>query len=127
MFNMLADKDEGDDMDTADDATMATQTAAYTTESTLGNTYGGATTIPSEISMAINQLAANQVAIQQQMAVMTLAANSPSPHMQFHIPTIQNMGQQPFAGAAQGNSTLGKAEEATSVEDVVEMHRKPWR
>jgi hypothetical protein len=33
---------------------------------------------------------------------MTFTANSPSPHTQFQIPPIQNMGQQPFAGAAQG-------------------------
>jgi hypothetical protein len=33
---------------------------------------------------------------------MTLAANVPAHHTQFHIPPIQNMGQQPFAGAAQG-------------------------
>jgi hypothetical protein len=102
MFNMLADKDKDDDTDMVNNATMVTQTTAYSTESTLGNTYGGATTIPSEISMAINQLAANQVAIQQQMAAMMFAANSSSPHMQFHIPPIQNMGQQPFAGVAQG-------------------------
>ncbi len=102
MFNMLADKDNDDDTVTANDAIKVTQTAVYTTTSTLGNTYGGATTIPSETSTAINQLAANQVAIQQQMAVMTFAANSPSPHTQFQISPIQNMGQQPFAGAAQG-------------------------
>ncbi len=109
MFNVLGRKDE--DTDTADDATAttATQTAAFTTVGTLGNTYGGATTIPLEISMAINQLAANQLAIQQQMAAMTFAANSPSPHMQFQIPPIQNMGQQSFVGAAQGiyNTTQG--------------------
>ncbi len=109
MFNKLGSKDE--DTDTANDATAttATQTAAFTTVSTLGTTYGGATTIPSEISTAINQLAANQLAIQQQMATMTFAANSPSPHTQFQIPPIQNMGQQPFAGAAQGiyNNTQG--------------------
>jgi hypothetical protein len=65
MFNVLKREDE--DTDTADDATAttATQTAAFTIASTLGNTYGGATTIPSEVSMAINQLAANQLAIQQ--------------------------------------------------------------
>jgi hypothetical protein len=102
MFNVLADKDKDEDTDTADDATTFTLTAVYTTGSTIGNTYGGATPIPSEISTAINQLAANQVAIQQQMAAMTSAANSPSPHMQFQIPLIKNMGQQPFAGAAQG-------------------------
>jgi hypothetical protein len=66
MFNMLADKDEDEDTDTADDATTVTQTAVYTTTSTLGNMYEGATTIPLVISTAINQLAANQVAIQQQ-------------------------------------------------------------
>jgi hypothetical protein len=109
MFNVLGSKDE--DTDTANDetATTSTQTAAFTTASTLGTTYGGVTTIPSEISTAINQLAANQLAIQQQMAGMMFTANSPSPHMQFQIPPIQNMGQQPFAGAAQGiyNTTQG--------------------
>ncbi len=108
MFNVLADKDEDKDTDTANNATTVTQTAAYTTGSTLGNTYGGATPIPLEISTAINQLTANQVAIQQQMAAMTFTANSPSPHMQFQISPIQNMGQQPFAGAAQGIYNTGQ-------------------
>jgi hypothetical protein len=31
-----------------------------------------------------------------------LVANPPAHHTQLHIPPIQNMGQQPFAGAAQG-------------------------
>ncbi len=77
--------------------------------STIGTTYGGATTIPSEISTAINQLAANQLAIQQQMAAMTFADNALAHHTQFQIPPIQNMGQQPFSGAAQGsfNTRLG--------------------
>ncbi len=101
MFNVLGSKDE--DTDTANnDATTATQTAAFMMVSTLGTTYGGATNMPAEISTAINQLAANQLAIQQQMVAMTFAANSPSPYMQFHIPPIQNMGQQPFTGVAQG-------------------------
>ncbi len=92
MFNVLGSEDK--DTDTADDdATTATQTAAFAMVSTLGTTYGGATNIPAEISTAINQLAANQLAIQQQMAAMTFAANSPSPHTQFQIPPIQNMGQ----------------------------------
>ncbi len=100
MFNVLESEDK--DKDTADDtnATTATQTAAFTTASTLETTYGGATTIPFEISTAINQLAANQLAIQQQMVVMTFAANAPAHHTQFQIPPIQNMGQQPFAGPA---------------------------
>jgi hypothetical protein len=107
MFNVLGSKDK--DTDTADDdATTATQTAAFTTASTLGTAYGGATTIPSEISLAVNQLAANQLAIQQQMAAMTLAANAPGHHTQFHIPPIQNMEQQPFAGAAQGIFNTGR-------------------
>jgi hypothetical protein len=103
MFNVLEIKDEN--TDTANDATAttATQTAAFTMASTLGTTYGGATTIPLEISMAINQLAANQLAIQQQMAAMTFTANAPAHHTQFQIPPIRNMGQQPFAGAAQGS------------------------
>ncbi len=102
IFNILGSKDE--DTETANDATTttATQTGAFTTASTLGTIYGGATTIPSEISLAITQLAANQLAIQQQMAAMTLTANAPAHHTQFHITPIQNMGQQPFAGAAQG-------------------------
>jgi hypothetical protein len=79
MFNMLAEQEDGEDTNTADDATTVMQTAAFTTGSTLGNTYGGATTVPLEITMAINQLAANQVAIQQQMAAMTFAAPPPLP------------------------------------------------
>jgi hypothetical protein len=108
MFNMLVDKEDGEDTDTANNATTVMQTAAFMTGSTLGNTYEGATTIPSEISTAINQLAANQVAIQQQMVAMTFMANSPSPHIQFHIPLIQNMGQQPFAGVALGMFNPGQ-------------------
>jgi hypothetical protein len=43
MFNVLESKNE--DTDTADDATTVTQTAVFTTTSTLRTTYGGATTI----------------------------------------------------------------------------------
>jgi hypothetical protein len=39
---------------------------------------------------------------------MTLAANAPAHHTQFHIPLIQNMEQQPFAGAAQGIFNTGR-------------------
>ncbi len=68
-YNVL---NEGYDTDSGTKGTGATQTApitqtaAMTMESTLGNTYGA--TIPSEISNAINQLAANQTAIMTQMA-----------------------------------------------------------
>jgi hypothetical protein len=108
MFNMLAGKEDGEDTNMVDNATTVTQTAAFTTESTLGNTYVGATAVPLEITTAINQLAANQVAIQQQMAVMTFVAPPPFPNMQFHIPPVQNMGQKPFAGAAQGIFNPGR-------------------
>jgi hypothetical protein len=107
MFNMLAEKEDSEDTNAADDATTVMQTAAFMTESTLGNTYSGATAVPLEITTAINQLAANQVAIQQQMAAMTFTALPPFRNMQFHIPPVQNMGQQPFAGAAQGMFNLG--------------------
>jgi hypothetical protein len=42
------------------------------------------------------------------MAAMTFAAPPPSPNMQFHITPVQNMGQQPFAGAAQGMFNPGR-------------------
>jgi hypothetical protein len=41
------------------------------------------------------------------MAAMMFAENSSSPHMQFQIPPIQNMGQQSFAGATQGIYNTG--------------------
>ncbi len=102
MFNMLAEQKDKEDANMAKNATPVTQNAAFTIGSTLGNTYSGSATIPLEITMAINQLAANQVAIQQQMAAMMFTAPPPSLNTQFHIPPVQHMGQQPFAGAAQG-------------------------
>jgi hypothetical protein len=41
------------------------------------------------------------------MAAMTFAANAPSHNTHFQIPPIQNMGQQPFVGAAQGSFNTG--------------------
>jgi hypothetical protein len=102
MFNVLREQEDKEEVNTVDDATTVMQAAAVTTGSTLGNTYGGAAAIPSEITTAINQLAGNQVAIQQQMAAMPFTAPSPSPNTKFHIPPLQNIGQQPFAGVAQG-------------------------
>jgi hypothetical protein len=78
MYNVL---NEGYDTNSSTEGTGATQTApitqtaAMTTGSTLGNTY--VATILSEISKAINQLAANQTAIMTQMAAMAL---NPPPH-----------------------------------------------
>jgi hypothetical protein len=108
MFHALGDPSEGDDTDTADDTTTTTQIAAVTTGSTIGNTYGGNNTIPSEITTAINQLAANQIAIQQQMAAMTFAAPPPTVQPPFHIPPIQQMGQHSFAAGTQGLFTAGR-------------------
>jgi hypothetical protein len=57
MFNVLGSKDE--DTDTAnDDATTATQIAAFTTASMLGTSYGGVekTSIPSILSNDIGLL-----------------------------------------------------------------------
>ncbi len=78
-----------------------TQTAAMTTGSTLGNTYGA--TIPSEISNAINQLTANQTIIMTQMAAMSL--NPPPPPQtqaaaNYNIPPIQQLNIPTFAGQA---------------------------
>ncbi len=53
MFNVLLEQEDKDDVNTVDDETTVKQTAALTTGSTLGNTYGGAATIPSEITTAI--------------------------------------------------------------------------
>ncbi len=38
MFNMLADKEDGEDTNMADNVTTVTQTAAFMTGSILGNT-----------------------------------------------------------------------------------------
>jgi hypothetical protein len=102
MFNVLAEQNDKEDANTANNATTAMQNAASTTGSTLVNTYSGSATILLEITMAINQLAANQVAIQQQMVAMTFTAPPPSLTTHFHIPPVQNLGQPPFAEAAQG-------------------------
>jgi hypothetical protein len=54
MFNVLAEQKDKEDINMVDDATTVTQTAALTTGSTLGNTYGGTAAIPSKITTAIN-------------------------------------------------------------------------
>jgi hypothetical protein len=92
MFNVLVEQNDDEDADMANDATTATQNAAFTTGSTLGNTYSGSATIPSEITMAINQLAANQVAIQQQMAAMTFTAPPPLPNHTVSHPSCAESG-----------------------------------
>jgi hypothetical protein len=104
MYNVL---NEGYDADSGTKRTGTmqtapiTQTAAMTMGSTLGNTYGA--TIPSEISNAINQLAANQTAIMTQMAAMSV--NPPPPPQtqaaaNHHVPPIQQLNIPTFAGQA---------------------------
>jgi hypothetical protein len=118
MFNVLGSKDE--DTDTADDATTTTamQTVAFTMASTLGTTYGGATTIPFEISLAITQLAANQLAIQQQMAAMTLAANAPAHHTQSTSPPSRTWDNNPLRVRHRASSTPSMAGVVASMVDV---------
>jgi hypothetical protein len=83
-------KDEG----TNNSKTAITQTtAAAIMGSVLGNTYANTTTstIPTEVTAAINQLSANQMAIMQQIAVMSF---SPPPSIAapaFNIPPIQSV------------------------------------
>jgi hypothetical protein len=105
MYNVL---DKEYDTDSGTKGTVAMQTApitqagAMTTGSTLGSTYSRGT-IPSEISNAINQLAANQQSIMTQMAAMSFN-NAPAPPPQaaatFHIPPIQQLNIPTFAGQA---------------------------
>jgi hypothetical protein len=103
MYNVL---DGGNDTDSGTEGTVATQTApimqtaAITTGSTLGNTYGGGT-IPVEITNAITQLAANQQSIMTQMAAMSFN-NAPPPKAAatFHVPPIQQLNIPTFAGQA---------------------------
>ncbi len=104
MYNVLGD---GYDTDSGTEGTVATlpapitQTAEMTTGSMMGNTYG--TTIPSEISNAINQLAANQTAIMNQLAAMSFN-HPPPPQTQaaakYHVPPIQQLNIPTFAGQA---------------------------
>ncbi len=78
MFNVLGDgynTDSGTKGTVAMPPSLITQTAAMTTGSMMGNTYG--VTISLETSNAINQLAANQTAIVNQMAAMSF---NPPPH-----------------------------------------------
>ncbi len=67
----------------------------------MGSTLGGATnavtskaTIPSEVSVAINQLAANQTAMMNQMAAMQFSPPTHARHTgqgQIHVPPIQQL------------------------------------
>jgi hypothetical protein len=88
---------EGDDKVT-DNNTTITQTAmAAMTGSILGGATNAATsktTIPSEVSAAINQLAANQTAMINQMAAMQFSPPTPARHTgqgQLHVPPIQQL------------------------------------
>ncbi len=94
MYNMF--KEDVDKV--TDNNTTITQTmAAATTGSTLGSTYAAGTTstIPVEVSAAINQLSANQMAMMNQMAAMQVSpptqAHPPPMGHQIHVPLIQQV------------------------------------
>ncbi len=70
--------------------------------------------------MAINQLAANQVAIQQQMAAMTFAAPPPSLTHSFTSLLSRTWGSNLLRERPRACSFLGVAAEAASVEEVEE-------
>ena len=98
MYNVFNEPD-GSDSDT--DGTVMTQnapttdTAALTTGSTLTNAN-------TEITKAINQLAANQQSIMTQMAALSFNHAPVVPPTQaatnFHVPPIQLLNIPPFAG-----------------------------
>ncbi len=119
MFNMLSEQEDKEDVNKVNDETTVKQTAVLTTGSTLRNTYGGAATIPLEITAAIDQLAANQVAIQQQMAAMTFTAPPPPQTCSFTSPLCRTWGSSHLQERLRGFSTQDKGVEATSEEDVV--------
>jgi hypothetical protein len=77
MYNVFG---EGDDKVTDNDTTITQTAMAATMGSTLGGAMNTATskaTIPSEVSAAINQLAANQTAMMNQMAAMQFSPPTP--------------------------------------------------
>jgi hypothetical protein len=119
MFNVLSEQEDKEDINTVDDETTVKQTAALTTSSTLGNTYGGAATIALEITMAINQLAVNQLAIQQQMAAMMFTAPPPPQTRSFTSPLCRTWGSNHSQEQLRAFSTRDKVVEAASKEDVV--------
>jgi hypothetical protein len=100
---------EGENKVTDNDTTI-TQTAMA---ATMGSTSGGATnaatsnaTIPAEVSAAINQLAANQTAMMNQMGAMQFSPPPPARHTglgQIHVPPIQQLNipvPQAYAGGS---------------------------
>jgi hypothetical protein len=106
MYNVFG---EGGDK-VMDSDTTITQTAMA---ATMGSTLGGATNtatskalILSKVSAAINQLAANQTAMMNQMAAMQLSPPTPARHTgqgQLHVTPIQQLNitvPQAYAGGS---------------------------
>ena len=114
MFNVLAD-DNPDDGSTDDTATTITHTAAAATTgvSSIGQTYAPTTaTVPSAVATAIQQLAANQTVIMQQMAAMAFAPPQAQPNA-YHVPPVQSInipgaGFQQNRGRGRGGSRGGR-------------------
>jgi hypothetical protein len=88
---------EGDDKVTDNDTTLTHTAVAAMMGSSLGGATNAATsnaTIPSEVSAAINQLAANQTAMMNQMAAMQFSPPPPAHHTiqgQIHVPPTQQL------------------------------------
>jgi hypothetical protein len=106
MYNVF---EEGDDKVMDNDTTITQTAMAATTGSTLGGATNAGTskaTIPSEVSASINQLAANQTAMMNQMAAMqfsppTHACHTSQGHL--HVPPIQQLNipvPQAYAGGS---------------------------
>jgi hypothetical protein len=121
MYNVL-----GTD-NSSNDTTLITQmVAAATTSSTLGSTYQTApSTVPHELTTAINTLAANQqllfqhiAPLTQHMAAMLLHAKQPTQACKqaFHAPPVQHLaipGPASFAGNG-GEYTQGYSQGRSS-------------
>jgi hypothetical protein len=115
MYNVLSNRDGNTDTNNNATATTITQTAAAATMgSRLGNTYAH-THIPVHrkvVSIAINQLLANQSALYQQMTTLSFHTPSERNNM-FQIPPIQTLTilviPPPFAieGFTSGRSAHG--------------------
>ena len=107
MYNIL-DIDGADD--TNEDSTVTVpgvERAATPGSNTAGSIYAAtnASTITAEVTPAINQLAANQTHILQQMAAMSVAAPPPAvAALAFDIPPIANVAI-PTGGFQQGGSS----------------------
>ncbi len=128
MYNVLQDDESTTDGTTATKGTAITNIAAMTTSSTITATQAST----AAITNAINQLSANQTALMNQIATMTITNRAPMQPAQQYVPPIQQPPiqqqtiphVQPFTGAATGDSkqetTVEEAEEDVAGRDKEE-------